>query len=97
MSTAEITAHRIYNLYHLGELPEDVKKHLMILFLSENKKKTDDVAFEGMAAEEFPPRVTTEELRARIASAEADILVGRTNPIDKFEGDMEAKYPWLCE
>jgi hypothetical protein len=97
MSTAEITAHRIYNSYHLGELPEDVKKHLMILFLSENKKKTDDVTFEGMAAEEFPPRVTTEELRARISCAEAEILAGKTNPVEDFEGNMEAKYPWLCE
>lgn len=34
MRTAEITAHRIYDTYRLGELPDEVKRQLVILFMS---------------------------------------------------------------
>lgn len=34
MRTAELTAHRIYDTYHLGELLDDVKRQLVILFMS---------------------------------------------------------------
>ena len=34
MRTAELTAHRIYDTYRLGELPDDVKRQLVILFMS---------------------------------------------------------------
>ena len=95
MSAAEITARRIYSSYHLGALPEDVKKHLMILFLSEGKAKSDMP--EGMVGEDFPPMLSAEELRARISEAETDILAGKTNSIEEFNANMEMKYPWLCE
>ena len=86
MSAAEITARRIYSSYHLGALPEDVKKHLMILFLSE-----------GMVGEEFPPMLSADELCARVAEAETEILAGKTNSVEDFEANIEMKYPWLCE
>ncbi len=34
MSTAELTAHRIYDTYRLGELSDEVKRQLVILFKS---------------------------------------------------------------
>ena len=95
MSAAEITARRIYSSYHLGALPEDVKKQLMILFLSEGKAKSD--MFEGMVGEDFPPMLSVDELRARVSEAETDILAGKTNSIEEFNANMEMKYPWLCE
>ena len=95
MSAAEITARRIYSSYHLGALPEDVKKHLMILFLSEGKAKSD--TSEGMVGEDFPPMLSADELRARVAEAETEILAGKTNSVEDFEENIEMKYPWLCE
>ena len=95
MSAAEITARRIYTSYHLGALPEDVKKHLMILFLSEGKTRKD--VSEGMVGEDFPPMLSAEELRARVAEAEMDILAGKTNSVEDFDANIEMKYPWLCE
>ena len=72
-----------------------MKKHLMILFLSEGKAKSDMP--EGMVGEDFPPMLSAEELRARISEAETDILADKTNSIEEFNANMEMKYPWLCE
>lgn len=65
MRTAELTAHRIYDTYHLGELPDEVKRQLVILFMSEPTVKhstysyaealgalTGSWADNGMTAEE---------------------------------------------
>lgn len=37
MSTAEITARHLYDSMHLANVNEDVKRHLMILILSETE------------------------------------------------------------
>ena len=38
MSRAEITAHKLYHTLQLNAIDEEVKKHLMILLISEPKK-----------------------------------------------------------
>ena len=50
MSTAELTARHIYNTMHLADINEDVKKHLIILMLSEPEKTCVPSSYEESLA-----------------------------------------------
>lgn len=101
MSTAELTARQFYDSYHIGALPSDVKRHLMILMLSAANEDTYADAFQdeesSILSEPALPPYTMEELRARLEASEADIAAGRTYPMEEMLSRMEEKYPWLCE
>ena len=61
MSTAEQVARKVYNEYHLGELPTDVKRQLIILFLN----SPSIISQEKDGEEEDMPQISAEALRQR--------------------------------
>lgn len=42
-----------------------------------------------------PPRMTMEEINARISAAERDMLNGKGVTSEEFHERLESKYPWL--
>ena len=92
MSTAEITAHRIYETYKLGALPQEVKRQLMILFLSETPYQDITSADENnsMAGE-------IEELQTRGRIAMEQINAKEGKPIDELFDEINSQHPWLCK
>lgn len=83
MSTAELRAREVYNTYNLGMLPSDVKRHLMILFLS-----TDSVEAEITTM----PVVSLETLRARAETSYQEMQNGKAKPIDELLDNLSSKY-----
>jgi len=90
MSTAEITAHKIYKAYNLGALPQDVKRHLMIMFL--NEASSDSV----IPSDDYST-VDTEELQTRAHVALDQISAGEGRPIKELFDEVDSLYSWLCK
>ena len=89
MSTAERRAHKIFMDYHLNEEDLEVKRNLMILLL-----KTDSfVSVDKMNKQSYS--MSHEDISARLAEAEADILSGNSMACEDVHRDIEAKCPWL--
>lgn len=95
MSTVELRARKIYDECHIGSLEKDVQRQLIILMLNNGfNNETKPLEHES---KNYPEPYTVEELRSRIAEAEADIFAGRTLDPEDVEAELEKKYPWLCE
>lgn len=90
MSTAEQAARQVYNKYHLGELPTDVKRQLIILFL-----KNPAIISSNNDMEEIPSHVSVEDLRQRAEISFSEAKEGKGQPIDKLFEELETKYKWL--
>ena len=106
MRTAELTAHRIYDTYHLGELPDDVKRQLVILFMRDKeeakcKSYTDIINSteeeSGLLCEDSPINMSAEAVSSRLTNAEADALSGRGYSCEEVHDRIEKKFPWLCD
>ena len=103
MSTAEQTAWKFYEAYHLEAMPSEVKRHLMILLLSSphstgnasyaNSNNKDDVA--DILAEPAP--LSWDDVSQRLNQAESDMKAGRTMSCDAVHEQLEQNFPWLCE
>lgn len=91
MSTAELTAHRIYDSYRFSQLPNEVKRSLAVLFITSSAEKEDDMS--GTLANVL----TAEEKKARLIQAVADAKEGRTYTCEEIYKKLDSKYPWLCK
>lgn len=92
MSTAEMTAHKIYETYKLGALPQDVKHHLIILFQKDNSYE------ERASAEESDYMVAeTEKIQARGREALEQIKAGAGKPIEELFDEINSLHPWPCK
>lgn len=92
MSTAELTAHRIYDSYRFSQLPDDVKRSLAVLFITSSSVDKEDNMPSTLANV-----LTTEEKKARLMQAVADVKEGRTYTSEEIHRKLDSKYPWLCE
>ncbi|MBQ9666009.1 MAG: hypothetical protein IJV33_06030 [Bacteroidaceae bacterium] len=104
MSTAERTARNFYYAHHLATMPEDVKRHLMILLLStpDDEKsysylEADDEESNSILAEPAPQPFTMEDIHRRLEQSVADAKAGRTMTCETVHANMETQFPWLCE
>ncbi len=90
MSTAELTAHRIFDSYRFLGLPDEVKRHLAILCLSTSLSETDkDV--------EEPLLLTNTEKEIRAKAAFMDAKSGNSYSTEEVCQNLDSKYPWLCK
>lgn len=96
MNTAETTALTVYRNCNLGALPQDVKRHLMILMLSDTPYAEEDEP-ETASLCESPEPMTPTQLHARIDEALMDIKEGRVSDPNDMEHRLETQYPWLCK
>lgn len=101
-----MTAHRIYDTYRLGELPDDVKRQLVILFMSDkeevkHKSYTDIIdsteVESGLLSEDTPINMSAEAVSSRLRNAEADALAGRGYSCEEVHNRIEKSFPWLCD
>ena len=90
MSTAELTAHRIFDSYRFQRLPDDVKRHLAILCISTALSETDSVA-------EEPLLLTRSEKETRAKAAFTDAQTGNSYSTEEVCQKLDNKYPWLCK
>lgn len=85
----------IYSDYQIDRLTFDEK----LLFLSVfSQMFRGDLLPEKTIQDESNltlPKYTKEELRARVAKADEEILSGETRPIEEFFEEVGRKYPWL--
>lgn len=95
MSNAEATARTVYRDYNLGALPQDVKRHLMILMLSDNSY--EEYESEMLVLCENPEMLTRQQINERVNEALLDINEGRVSSPEEMEHRIETKYPWLCK
>lgn len=95
MSNAEATARTVYRDYNLGALPLDVKRHLMILMLSDNSYVEDEP--EILSLHESPEVLTRRQINERVNEALSDIKDGMVSSSDDMEHRLETKYSWLCK
>ena len=94
MSNAEATARTVYRDCNLGALPQDVKRHLMILMLSDNSYEEYEPEVLGLC--ESPEMLTRQQINARVNEALLDINEGKVSSPEEMERRIETKYPWLC-
>lgn len=91
-------ARKVYEDCKLAMLPSEVKRHLMILMLSEEQSYRAVEDFGSLPlGENVPPAMTREQLRARIAESDAEVLSGKAYPVEEMEQRLESKFPWLCK
>lgn len=92
MSTAQLTAQRIYDSFRFALLPDDVKRHLAILFISSHDTPSslgdNDVSAYAL---------TEEEKEVRLRQSVADAKAGRVYTCEEIYDSLDQKYPWLCE
>lgn len=85
----------IYSDYQIDQLTFDERK----LFLSIFSQMINVESMSEMIAHDQSnlslPKYTKEELRARVAKADEEILSGETHPIEEFFEEVGRKYPWL--
>lgn len=89
MSTAELTAHRIFDSYRFQNLPSDVRRHIAILCLSTPSESEEDIANACTLSEM--------EKRARANQALEDAKTGRSYSTAEICRNLDSKYPWLCK
>lgn len=92
MSTAELTAHRIYDSYRFSQLPDEVKRSLAVLFITSSSVEKEDDTPSALANV-----LTTEEKKARLMQAVTDAKEGRTYSSEEIHRKLDSKYPWLIE
>ena len=103
MSTAEQTAWKFYETYHLDAMPSEVKRHLMILLLRSPHSTggasyadvANDEGFSDILAEPAP--LSWDDVSRRLDQAESDMKAGRTMSCEAVHSQLEQKFPWLCE
>lgn len=89
MSTAEITARRIYDSFQLQNLSEEVRRHVAILCLSSAIEHEDAVdAFDAITL--FP-----QEKVARAEKALSDAKEGNWSSTESLCEQLDSRYPWL--
>lgn len=89
MSTAELTAHRIFDSYRFQSLPSDVRRHIAILCLStpfENEENIDSVC-----------TLSDLEKKERAKQALVDAKTGCSYSTTEICRNLDDKYPWLCK
>ena len=92
MSTAELTAHRIYDSYRFSQLPDEVKRSLAVLFITSSSVEKEDDTPSALANV-----LTTEEKKARLMQAVTDAKEGRTYSSEEIHRKLDSKYPWLAD
>lgn len=90
MSTAELTAHRIFDSYRFQGLPDDVKRHLAILCISTTTSEAD-------IKTEDPLFLTDNEKETRARAALMDAQTGNSYSTEEVCNNLDKKYPWLCK
>ena len=89
MSTAELTAHRIFDSYRFQNLPNDVRRHIAILCLSTPSESEEDIA--GVCT------LSDLEKKERAKQALMDAKAGRSYSTAEICSNLDSKYPWLCK
>ncbi len=85
MSSAEITARKLYREYNLGDLTDDVKKQLIILFLTnQTEVEVDD--------DSSLPIIPVELLRTRAEQSYQEAIRGEGRPVDELFEEIGSKY-----
>lgn len=99
MSTAELKISNmcksIYSDYQIDRLTFDERMLFLSVF---SQMFRGDLLSEKTTQDESNlslPKYTKEELRARVAKADEEILSGETHPIEEFFEEVGRKYPWL--
>lgn len=89
MSTAELTARRIFESYHFRNLSDEVRRHVAILCLSSTTEdETTDVD------EALTLSALEKEIRAKAAFEDAQN--GNWCTTEELCNHLDSKYPWLC-
>ena len=89
MSTAELTAHRIFDSYRFQNLPSGVRRHIAILCLSTPSESEEDIA--------DVCTLSDLEKKERAKQALLDAKAGRSYSTAEICGNLDSKYPWLCK
>ena len=89
MSTAELTAHRIFDSYRFQGLPDDVKRHLAILCISTTSSVTDIEVEDSLL-------LTNSEKKTRATAALMDAKSGNSYSTEEACKKLDSKFPWLC-
>lgn len=90
MSTAEITARRIYDSYRFHDLPDEVRRHVAILCLIPTEDKENVDADEALT-------LSVNEKRIRATEAFLDAQNGNWSSTEELCDNLDSKYPWLCK
>ena len=98
MNTAERIAYQFYCEHHLERMPDNVKRHLIILMLShEGTDEHESNDYMQSGEEDVSPRsFTVAEIDARLSQAEEDARSGNVLSCEEVHKRLEEKYPWLC-
>ena len=91
MSTAEITARRIYDSYQLQNLSEEVRRHVAILCLNSAIEPEDTVEVSDAVT------LSPQEKEVRAKNALSDAKTGNWCTTDSLCEQLDSKYPWLCK
>lgn len=89
MSTAELTAQRIFDSYRFQNLPSDVRRHIAILCLSTPFESEEDIA--------DVCSLSDMEKRERAKQALMDAKTGHSYSTAEICKNLDSKYPWLCK
>ena len=91
MSTAEITARRIYDSYRFQNLSDEVRRHVAILCLS--------ATADGDGMEDITDALTLslQEKEVRARKALEDAKAGSWCSTEELCEQLDNKYPWLCK
>ncbi len=85
----------IYSDYQIDRLTIEEKKLFLSVFSQMiNVESMSEIIAQDKANPTLP-KYTKEELRARVAKADEEILSGETRPIEEFFEEVGRKYPWL--
>ena len=85
----------IYSDYQIDRLTIDEKKLFLSVFSQMiNVESMSEIIAQDKANPTLP-KYAKEELRARVAKADEEILSGETRPIEEFFEEVGRKYPWL--
>lgn len=91
MSTAELTARRIYDSFQFQNLSDEVRRHVAILCLSSAIEHED-------TAETFDAvTLSAQEKEARAKKAFSDAKSDNWTSTDCLCEQLDSKYPWLCK
>lgn len=90
MSTAEITARRIYDSYRFHDLPDEVRRHVAILCLM-SARDVDNVDTDEAVT------LSAQEKRIRATQALLDAQEGNWCSTEDLCKNLDSKYPWLCK
>lgn len=90
MSTAELTAQRIYDSYRFHTLPDEVRRYVAILCLTPTNRNEEVDTNEALT-------LSAQEKMTRAQQALEDAKQGKWVTTEELCNNLDKKYPWLCK